>query len=514
MKIFNVLSKSLLLGASFLNNFQYGQAKAQEIDPPKASRDILEEAYYKSIFSIKEQRVEQLIPEKSNSTWRITYTLKYNGKEELILYPFNITMEYAGENLSNSRHKSHSLPRTTDPKQVPYKVEKTITFPMPTLDPLCTFPASIKVPETRYRLSYAEPTKPIKLKLNETEHATVIPSFRDKDRCREKIKLTAREFDIYKSGGTEDRSTSPVYKDLGALEPLKLRPGGTFQLIIEDEHEHFLEGKYDPLLGDRNITVNLGKNKIFSNLSLNHEVNPAKVIPELSKIDDHRIFDTNDYKKTEREKIADREGQFLYIAAHESGFQYYRFDDMHIKAGDKFKLSFDYCIGIGTEGNCHVRVMEYQDTPNAWYRLEGGFDAILGYNDNKLHLNFEESIDVNKTENEKIRAELLNIHKEEKSKMCQRLQGEKYKPVFKKACTEIPKYAGRWQRFECELDTRSDTTTFALDFRIVGANAGEMWIDNLNLENLSVEKESTRRLYPSTSFYHPESISQITALAK
>ena len=90
------------------------------------------------------------------------------------------------------------------------------------------------------------------------------------------------------------------------------------------------------------------------------------------------LFNTEDYRGTSRETIAGRKGKFLYLAADIPGFQYFRFDDIHPKAGDTFELSFDYCIFVGTEGTCHVRVMEFQDTPNAWYRLDGGFDEMLG----------------------------------------------------------------------------------------------------------------------------------------
>jgi hypothetical protein len=117
----------------------------------------------------------------------------------------------------------------------------------------------------------------------------------------------------------------------------------------------------------------------------------------------------------------------LYLAADVPGYQYFRFDDMPVRFGTRLKLRFWYLIAVGTEGTCHARVMEYQDTPNAWYRLDGGFD------------------------------ELLSVQ-------------------------------GRWRRFEQILTTRRETTTMALDFRIVGANVGEIWIDEIQLTPLGSEE--------------------------
>jgi hypothetical protein len=47
---------------------------------------------------------------------------------------------------------------------------------------------------------------------------------------------------------------------------------------------------------------------------------------------------------------------------------------------------------------------------------------------------------------------------------------------------------GRWRRFEQILTTRRETTTMALDFRIVGANVGEIWIDEIQLTPLGSEE--------------------------
>lgn len=429
MKIFNVLSKSLLFGASFLNNFQDGQTKAQEIDSPTASRDISENIHKPSVFSITNEQIGQI-----NNSWIITETIKYHGSERLTLYPNDIEIEYSGENLSNSRQAPHSIPRKTSAK----------------------------------------------FKLRDGNHVnlTVIPSSNDRQRCQERISVQISSWDKLKAGLTK----ASVYAPLRKLEELNLNPSDTFQVIYTIDHEHFLHGTYDPLLGERKFITQLGDHKIYNTFDLNSEVNPAITTPKLNTPPKERIFNTDDYQETDRKTIAGRKGEFLYLAADIGGYQYFRFDDMPIRAGDKFKLSFDSCVAAGTEGSCHVRVMEYQDTPNAWYRLGGGFDEQLG-------IEKENNSENQKQSKEPVAGNDVVIDK--------RLKRQ-----------------GRWQRFEQEFTLLENTTTMALDFRIVGANVGEMWIDNLNLENLSVEKEPNRPFYRTSSSNPSVTISQIAVLAK
>jgi hypothetical protein len=192
--------------------------------------------------------------------------------------------------------------------------------------------------------------------------------------------------------------------------PLRVAPGQTIWLYVALEHEHFLYGTYDPLLGARQLEIRLGPCRFIDSIPLDAEQAPATPVVKLS-IPPKERHDQRQFRS---------EPDSLYLAADVPGYQYFRFDDMSVRYGTQFKLSFWYLVALGTEGSCHVRVMEYQDTPNAWYRLDGGFD-------------------------EPITAQ------------------------------------GRWRRFEQTFQTRDETTTMALDFRIVGANVGEMWIDDIEL---------------------------------
>jgi hypothetical protein len=232
-------------------------------------------------------------------------------------------------------------------------------------------------------------------------HTTVISSQNERQRCRERVSLAI-------SSG-EQPITDPTPAKINFL-PLRLSPGQILWLYLALDHEHFLYGTYDPLLGERKVDVQLGPCRLVDSIPLETEQAPATPAIKLGAPPKERM-DSRQFRSAP---------DSLYLAADVPGYQYFRFDDMPVRYGTQFKLSFWYLIAIGTEGSCHARIMEYQDTPNAWYRLEGGFDEPM--------------------------------------------------------TTQ-----GRWRYFEQTFTTGGETTTMALDFRIVGANVGEIWIDDIEL---------------------------------
>lgn len=112
----------------------------------------------------------------------------------------------------------------------------------------------------------------------------------------------------------------------------------------------------------------------------------------------------------------------LHLEAHIPGNQYYRFPERPVRYGTKMKLSYYYFIAGGTEGDCRARITQYKETPTQWRSLYDG------------------------------------CHED--------------------CLTTI----GRWVKVERIFRTEADATSLALDFRISGADVGEMWIDNVRLE--------------------------------
>lgn len=299
-----------------------------------------------------------------NSRWSVRYEVSYEGDQSLDLSASDVGVRYEGW-VANSRCPSHGVPRKSQAQ-----------FTLAETNPLVT---------------------------------PVINSTNEKQRCRERIALAV-------STSEEPPDEPSVSKT--AFLPLRLSPGQRFWLYLILEHDHFLHGTYDPLLGAREVEFQIGPCRLLDSVPLDQEQAPAAPQVKLSAPSKERL-DDRQYRSAP---------DSLYLAADVPGFQYFRFDDMPVRYGTRFRLSFWYLVAVGTEGTCHARVMEYQDTPNAWYRLDGGFDEQL--------------------------------------------------PV-----------QGRWQRFEQTFRTMGDTTTMALDFRIVGANVGELWIDDVELVPLYAESD-------------------------
>jgi hypothetical protein len=296
------------------------------------------------------------------SRWLVRYQVRYEGPSgtpALDLGPSDLAVDYEAW-VSNSRSKPHSVPRKS---------------------------------QTRFALSESNSVQ-----------TTVISSSNDRQRCRERITLAVTT--------SERPATEPPPAKTSFL-PLRVTPGQIIWIYVTLEHEHFLYGTYDPLLGIRQLEIRVGPCRLIDSIPLDAEQAPATPVVKLSAPQKERL-DQRQFRSAP---------DSLYLAADVPGYQYFRFDDMPVRYGTQFKLSFWYLVAVGTEGSCNVRVMEYQDTPNAWYRLDGGFDEQIT------------------------------------------LQG-------------------RWRKFDQNFQTRDDTTTMALDFRIVGANVGEMWIDDIELTPL------------------------------
>lgn len=296
---------------------------------------------------------------QTNSRWFVRYQLRYDGGVDLALNAGDIALDYLAT-LANSACKPHAIPRRCE-----------------------------------LHLALADSTQ---------AHSTVIAQSNDRARCRERLAIGF-------STGTEPLDEPPSNK--AAYLPLELSRGQVFWLYFNFEHDHFLYGAYDPLLGVRTIELTLGPARFRDTIELKSELNPARPRVRLSNPATERL-DSHQFRTAP---------DSLYLAADIPGYQYFRFDDIPVRYGTPIRVSFWYLVAVGTEGTCHIRMMEYQDTPNAWQRLDGGFDSTL--------------------------------------------TGQ-----------------GRWKRFEQTFTVRDDATTIALDFRILGANVGELWIDDMQVEAL------------------------------
>lgn len=112
----------------------------------------------------------------------------------------------------------------------------------------------------------------------------------------------------------------------------------------------------------------------------------------------------------------------LHLEAHIPGNQSYRFPERPVRYGTRMRLSYWYLIAPGTEGECRARIAQNKETPSQFKILADG------------------------------------AHEQ---------------------CLCV---IGRWTYVERTFRTEPEATDLVLDFRIAGADVGELWIDNVVLE--------------------------------
>jgi hypothetical protein len=144
---------------------------------------------------------------------------------------------------------------------------------------------------------------------------------------------------------------------------LSLAPGATVRVRLRIEHQHFLYGDYDPLLGLRTVEIRLG------GAVLDDPVVPMDREQYLAHPKTTWPVPPEDRRDT-RHYVSGPDS--LHLEAHIPGNQYYRFPERAVRYGTKMRLRFWYLIAAGTEGECRARVAQYKDTPTAWKVLTDG----------------------------------------------------------------------------------------------------------------------------------------------
>ncbi|MDR3639244.1 MAG: hypothetical protein P4L84_35915 [Isosphaeraceae bacterium] len=308
-------------------------------------------------FTIQRRAVNQ-----DQGGWRVDYRLRYDGPSGIVLTPTEVWAKVESW-VSNSRVASHAIPRWSS-------------------------------------LAISGPSG-----LSAT--ADVITASDEAQRCRERVSLVVWTGE---DGPPEVPAAKPGIPPAGPL--LSLAPGGTLYVRLRWEHQHFLYGDYDPLLGQRALELRLGSATLRDVLPMDQEhylalPKFAWPVPPEDRRDTRYFYSAPDS---------------LHLEAHVPGNQYYRFPERPVRYGTKMRLRFWYLVAPGTEGECRARIAQYKDTPTAWRVLTDG--------------------------------------------------------AYEECLTTV----GRWVKVEHIFRTEPDATTLALDFRISGADIGEMWIDDVTLE--------------------------------
>jgi hypothetical protein len=269
---------------------------------------------------------------QEQGSWQVDYRLRYEGAAGILVTPGEIMARVEGW-VSNSRVSSHALPRWSAL--------------------VISGPAALSAT---------------------TE---VITSADEAQRCRERALLLVWTGD---SEAPAPRSmtlvgtttgAAPSTSTGGAERPtiLSVAPGATVRVRIRLEHQHFLYGDYDPLLGHRSVELHLGA------ATLGDPVVPMDREQYLAQPKSTWPVPPEDRRDT-RHYVSPPDS--LHLEAHIPGNQYYRFPERPVRYSTKMRLRFWYLIAAGTEGECRARVAQYKDTPTAWKVLtDGAHEEVL-----------------------------------------------------------------------------------------------------------------------------------------
>ncbi|MDB4977936.1 MAG: hypothetical protein JWM56_122 [Candidatus Peribacteria bacterium] len=196
--------------------------------------------------------------------------------------------------------------------------------------------------------------------------ADVIPSADDEKRCRERAVLQ-----VWPHDPNHEDPPDPIAKAVVRLVATSeqstwiIGPGACVQVRLHLEHDHFLYGLYDALLGSRTLLLTLGATQFADRLVLDQPANlpvsmPSFMSPESIPDDrrDSRIFLSAP--------------DSLHVEAQIPGNQSYRFKEVPVPYGARMKLQFWYLVALGSEDAGKVRIVQYKDAPSSWKILSDG----------------------------------------------------------------------------------------------------------------------------------------------
>jgi hypothetical protein len=268
-----------------------------------------------TIVSPPERRfaVVSRVVAQDQGDWRIDYRLRLDSSTAVVLTPAELGACVDGW-VSNSRVPAHAMPRRSSPK-----VEGG----------------------------------------SGTSSFETIPEPDEAKVCRERLVLRAW------AAGTPEPASRPKNTPGAAADMLatvRVEPGGILCVRLRLEHEHFLYGPYDPMLGLRDLELKLGPTVLRDILPLDREQYLAQAKTNWPEPPEDRR-DTRHFVSAP---------DSLHLEAHIPGNQYWRYEEKPVRYGTRVKLSFSYLTAPGGEGEFKVRVAQYKDSPTGWQPLQPG----------------------------------------------------------------------------------------------------------------------------------------------
>lgn len=268
-------------------------------------------------------RLVDRVVTQDQGAWVIDYRLRRVGALGVITTPEEISVKVEGW-VSNSRVASHAVPRWS---------ALTAAF-----------------------------------KPDLTAVSEVIPSTDESTRCRERLSVAVWTDNHPPAAVLDDllRRSAPRPLEGDALPPvhapLSLAPGAIASVRVRLDHQHILQGDYDPLLGARSVEIKLGGATVRDVVALDRE--------------QYLAFPRCSWPEPPEERRDTRRAHSgpdsLHIEAHIPGRQFYRYPERSVRHGARMRLQFWYLIAEGTEGECRVRLAQIKDTPVSYRVLTHG----------------------------------------------------------------------------------------------------------------------------------------------
>jgi hypothetical protein len=252
--------------------------------------------------------------------WEVTYLLRNEGVTPIELSLGSISAEVDGA-VSNARVPCHAVPR-------------------------------------KVAHAFSPSGGPTGLALGST--VQLVESADDARSCREAatLELTPGPPPGDEMADASHGPMAPEADDLAAPAD-RLVPGQTLVARLRLEHQHFLYGPFDPLLGDREFTLRVGPATFRDDLPLDRPL--AEVFPPCTwenppadRLDPRYFVSSPDS---------------LRLSASVPGQHGFDFPERPIRYATPMRLSFWYLIAPGVEGRCLAEIKQYRDAPRSYRAL-------------------------------------------------------------------------------------------------------------------------------------------------
>ena len=150
--------------------------------------------------------------------------------------------------------------------------------------------------------------------------------------------------------------------EMGDKDAAVISPGRDLDLRIFFEHNHFVYGIWEPILGNWSLGVDMGEFQFRDRLKLDMA---ERARPDLA---------INVGEGSRDETYSKSAVNSVYFASHDPCKNNVSVNNIPVRYGTKLRFSFRYLVAVGTEGEPCVELRQETDVGNMWKRI---YDADM-----------------------------------------------------------------------------------------------------------------------------------------